>query len=77
MSYVYVEVEISGGKVSIKEPEKIPTDGTGILTVLSARQPEGKSSSERPHGLAHGLFDVPADFNDPLPDDVLKGFEGE
>jgi antitoxin (DNA-binding transcriptional repressor) of toxin-antitoxin stability system len=30
----------------------------------------------RPFGLAAGSFTVPADFDDPLPDDVLRDFEG-
>lgn len=31
----------------------------------------------RPYGLSPGAFTVPDDFDRPLPDDVLKGFEGE
>jgi antitoxin (DNA-binding transcriptional repressor) of toxin-antitoxin stability system len=34
-----------------------------------ARQP-------RPYGLCSGHFTVPADFDQPLPDDILKEFEG-
>lgn len=30
----------------------------------------------RPFGLAAGDFDVPDDFDAPLPDDVLRTFEG-
>ena len=30
----------------------------------------------RPFGLAAGSFTVPADFDAPLPDDVLRDFEG-
>ena len=30
----------------------------------------------RPFGLAAGSFVVPADFDAPLPDDLLRGFEG-
>ena len=30
----------------------------------------------RPFGLCAGRFTVPADFDQPLPDDVLKEFEG-
>jgi antitoxin (DNA-binding transcriptional repressor) of toxin-antitoxin stability system len=30
----------------------------------------------RPFGLAAGAFVVPDDFDAPLPDDVLRGFEG-
>ncbi len=30
----------------------------------------------RPFGLCSGRFTVPADFDRPLPDDVLKDFEG-
>lgn len=30
----------------------------------------------RPFGLCAGEFVVPAEFDQPLPEDVLKGFEG-
>ncbi len=30
----------------------------------------------RPIGLAAGEFTVPDDFDDPLPDDLLRAFEG-
>jgi antitoxin (DNA-binding transcriptional repressor) of toxin-antitoxin stability system len=30
----------------------------------------------RPFGLCAGEFTVPADFDEPLPEDVLKDFEG-
>jgi hypothetical protein len=33
--------------------------------------------AKRPIGLAEGLFVVPADFNDPLPDELLDAFEGK
>jgi antitoxin (DNA-binding transcriptional repressor) of toxin-antitoxin stability system len=31
----------------------------------------------RPYGLCAGQFTVPADFDQPLPDDILKEFEGQ
>ncbi len=34
-------------------------------------------SPRRPIGLAAGEFTVPDDFYDPLPEDVLSGFEGD
>ncbi len=34
-------------------------------------------SRPRPFGLAAGEFTVPADFDQPLPDEVLKEFEGQ
>lgn len=33
-------------------------------------------SGPRPFGLAAGAFAVPDDFDAPLPDDILQGFEG-
>lgn len=30
----------------------------------------------RPLGLLEGIFEVPDDFDDPLPPDVLAGFNG-
>jgi antitoxin (DNA-binding transcriptional repressor) of toxin-antitoxin stability system len=34
------------------------------------------ANQPRPFGLCAGQFTVPADFDRPLPDDVLKEFEG-
>ena len=31
----------------------------------------------RPFGLCAGEFEVPADFDDPLPDDILSEFDGK
>ena len=33
--------------------------------------------TSRPFGLAAGAFAVPDDFDAPLPDDILGGFEGQ
>ncbi len=30
----------------------------------------------RPFGLCAGAFTVPDDFDEPLPDEILRGFEG-
>jgi antitoxin (DNA-binding transcriptional repressor) of toxin-antitoxin stability system len=35
------------------------------------------TSQPRPVGLAAGQFSVPADFDGPLPEEILKEFEGE
>ena len=34
MSYLTLEVSIDHGKVLLKEPEKLPETGTGLLTIL-------------------------------------------
>ena len=33
------------------------------------------NATPRPWGLSAGQFTLPADFNDPLPEEVLRGFE--
>lgn len=37
MSYTTVEVEIDHGKVTPKEPEKLPASGRGLLTILPSQ----------------------------------------
>lgn len=44
---------------------------------VAEMRPLSKAAGKRPIGLAKGDFVVPDDFNDPLPEDVLKLFEGE
>ena len=35
-----------------------------------------RDMTPRPHGLAKGQFVVPDDFDAPLPEDILRDFEG-
>jgi hypothetical protein len=72
MSYVTVEVEIDHGHVAAKGAEPLPEKACGLLTILAPTP----LSNPRPIGLARGQFTVPEDFNAPLPDDVLRTFEG-
>lgn len=53
------------------------------ITVTQAEQPVAEiklatldSKPLRPFGLCAGEFVVPDDFDDPLPEDILKDFEG-
>ena len=74
MSYVTVEVEIDHGRIVPREPERLPEKGNGLLTILPAV--EAPADTPRPFGLAKGEFVVPPDFNVPLPEEVLRDFEG-
>jgi hypothetical protein len=73
MSYRTLEVEIDHGRVSPKGAEALPEKASGLLTILNSPP----LSQPRPIGLAKGQFAVPNDFNAPLPEDVLKTFEGK
>ena len=73
MSYTTLEVEIEHGRIVPKEPQMLPEKGSGLLTILNP----SASAVPRPIGLAKGEFTVPDDFNAPLPEDVLRGFEGK
>lgn len=42
---------------------------------IRAVSPERKE--RRPIGLAKGEFTIPPEFSDPLPEDLLKAFEGK
>ena len=46
------------------------------LPVAEFRPMSPVRSTGRPFGLAAGAFTVPNDFDAPLPDDILWGFEG-
>lgn len=37
---------------------------------------QGAPPPQRPFGLCRGEFTVPDDFDAPLPDEILAGFEG-
>jgi hypothetical protein len=74
MNYITVEVDIDQGRIVAREPAKLPPKGAGLLTILP--DADAPRMSARPFGLARGEFVVPADFNAPLPEDVLREFEG-
>lgn len=48
----------------------------GSRPVAELRPVAGPVPGARPFGLAAGEFAVPDDFDAPLPEDVLRGFEG-
>jgi antitoxin (DNA-binding transcriptional repressor) of toxin-antitoxin stability system len=66
LSSLLDEVE-HGGPVTITR-HNVP-----IAEIRAVPRPDG---SPRPWGMAKGTFEVPADFDAPLPDEVLDGFEG-
>ena len=68
MSYLTVEVEIDHGHVLPKGVETLPDKASGLLTILAPSPLAGL----RPIGLAKGQFNVPDDFNAPLPEEVLQ-----
>jgi antitoxin (DNA-binding transcriptional repressor) of toxin-antitoxin stability system len=48
----------------------------GERPVAEVRPMSSLPTQPRPYGLCAGEFKVPADFDRPLPDDVLQEFEG-
>jgi prevent-host-death family protein len=48
----------------------------GGRPVAELRPVTGSRTTPRPFGLAAGAFSVPDDFDAPLPDDILREFEG-
>lgn len=73
MSYLTLEVDIDHGRVSPRGAEALPEKASGLITILNPPP----LSQPRPIGLAKGQFTVPDNFNAPLPEDVLRAFEGK
>jgi antitoxin (DNA-binding transcriptional repressor) of toxin-antitoxin stability system len=48
----------------------------GDRALAEVRPMLGAAAQPRPYGLGAGEFTVPDDFDRPLPDDILKEFEG-
>ena len=63
-------VDTSGNKTAVILKY---TDWQELLFLLEDVEEE----SLRPVGLCAGEFTVPDDFNDPLPEDILRAFEGK
>lgn len=63
----------------------VQSDGTLILKDLPFKQGDSVEIlirsqlplKRRPFGLAAGEFVVPDDFDDPLPEEILRDFEGQ
>lgn len=59
-------------------PEKYATPSAQFKVIVSLPDEELESeSSSRPFGLCKGEFTVPDDFDDPLPEVIIKQFEGQ
>lgn len=68
-----VQKVLSGEEVVIK------VDEGGQEQVKLVPSPIGKRDTLKPRqpGIDEGQFVVPGNFNDPLPDEILKAFEGQ
>lgn len=78
------------GNVQLLEPVQLSASHRALVTILEDTVPEederveeiepqatSSSLQERPFGLCAGDFTVPDDFDEPLPIDIIKLFEGE
>ncbi len=61
-------------RVEAGETLLVLRDGSPVAEIKPVILP---AKQRRPFGLAAGEFKVPDDFDQPLPDDVLKEFEGQ
>lgn len=60
-------------RVAAGEEIVIARAGKPVARIVPFRKSQGK----RPLGIDRGRFEVPEDFDAPLPGDVLESFEGE
>ena len=60
-------------RVAAGEEVVIARAGNPVARIVPFRKPKGK----RILGMDRGLFTVPGDFDAPLADNVLAGFEGK
>ena len=58
------------GRVERLEPLQLSDNHQALLTIL-----EPEVTQPRPSGLCKGEFRVPDDFDEPLPEDLLRDFE--
>lgn len=79
----------SASTISVQDVERDPAaflrrvEAGESFVVVSGERPLAEvravftpSAQPRPFGLSAGRFAIPADFDAPLPDDVLDDFEG-
>ncbi|WP_395090748.1 DUF2281 domain-containing protein [Armatimonas sp.] len=71
-------VERYGNEIKqLSHDERIELAALILSSLKQDSEPAIPSRKKRPIGLAEGQFVVPADFNDPLPDELLDAFEGK
>jgi len=61
------------------EKDNMEAEGPGPSPSVPAPVPSEADMPKRgmrPYGLAQGEFVVPDDFDDPLPEEILRDFEG-
>jgi len=61
-------------RVEAGERLVVSRDGRPVAELRPIASP---INAPRPFGLAAGAFTVPDDFDTPLPDDILREFEGQ
>jgi len=68
--------KLQGDRIIWNEEAPEIVKGNGEVDVFVTIITEASGQEElRPFGLAKGQFVAPRDFDEPLPDDVLAGFE--
>ncbi len=76
-------VDMAEAKIRLSELlDEVERGETIVITrqnepVAELHAVQKRAKRLRPWGLAKGQFTVPDDFNDPLPDDILRLFHGE
>ncbi len=73
MIRTYEAIINESGDVELLEPVKFARARRALVTILEDAPAE---SQRRPYGLAQGQFVVPDDFDAPLPEELLREFEG-
>ena len=76
MSYLTVEVEIAHGRIVPREPEKLPQNGIGFLTILEPRAPAplkaGRRRMELPLIQGDGRHTI-----NPTPEELVASLWGD
>jgi prevent-host-death family protein len=76
-----IEVGVHEAKTTLSELLRRVAAGEEV-TITSSGRPVARlvpvpRQGERKFGADRGRFTVPEDFNEPLPEDLLRAFEGE
>jgi antitoxin (DNA-binding transcriptional repressor) of toxin-antitoxin stability system len=78
-----IKLNIHEAKTHLSKYLELVAKGETILLckrnipIAEIRSIPQKHQSRRPLGLAKGLFEVPAAFFEPLPDELVQSFSGE
>ncbi|WP_437850642.1 hypothetical protein WME73_30620 [Sorangium sp. So ce302] len=74
---IRIRTQVTSELLHIPELSALAGKNVEVIILEEESAPRSLTPPARKLGALRGLFDVPDDFDDPLPEDMLHAFEGD